>query len=560
MNGSSPVPRSVFLWWPAWVVGVALTAGQAWAVQPPPASEIPRVRSKKLEVHFQTRDPSSIKAVGLWFTQDDGRTWKQYAFDTAPRRSPLPFIAPQEGRYGFYVIVRNAVGASSEPPESGTKPQQWAFVDWHAPLVQLEIARKADDFHTSRTIALRWTAHDAYLTDRPIDLYYMVWGQRVWNPIELRLPDSGRYDWKVPEQLGGEVVVKIAVSDRGGHVVERFSDRIRIKPVVRGPAAASTQPVEAPAPKHALANEPLSTVVTPESVAAPTDRPESVTASRREAKAADASSSERRARSSVAKTPKPKPPSVDGVNVRDEPAKTTSDRGPAPVRSRGPSGNRQASKRASAPQASARASGPTSRPTTVAAAVVASHPPVGKIGSVPESPDAPSKADLERAEKLYRAATYYRLRGQSGQPNDLALAVLRYQQALEANPRLADARLDLAGVLLLQGKAEQASRLYTQLLAQSPGHREALRGMALTMIQRNQYDAAKDYLMRLVGVAPNNAEGWLDLGDLCHRRGEIDAARAHWRKAATVQPGAQDVAHRARQRLKTYRPLSLTSP
>jgi len=474
------------------VLGVA--AVPLVAIDPPDEATIPRIRDKAFEVHFQTDDATAIRSVEVWFTLDRGRTWARYVPDPPDRSSPVMFVAPKEGLYGLFVIVGNDYGASATPPTAGTAPQQWCFVDWHPPLVQLHVAAKEEGFDRTRRVVLKWTACDAHLTNRPIDLYYMTRDGGGWIPIDLQLPNSGRYDWRVPDEVGGDILVKLSVEDRGGHVVERFSERLDIPVVVSSPSAPASS-VRLAAPQRALANQAMFAAT--EARTPPTTR--------------------------RAETPAP---SSRPTASRPERRSTPIPRRPG---SRPP-------RRVLAQDDSARS------PTTVAAAVVA------------------AESDRGRAKRLYRAGTYYRLRGQHGQRGDLAIAALRFREALRADPDHPDARLDLAGVLLTQGKMSEAIEAYELLLAQSQNHRGALRGLALAMVRQRQYPAAKRYLMQLVGLCPEDGEAWLDLGDVCHQMGSVRAARDYWQKAGTLPNGADDVIARARQRLAAYKPLPLVKP
>ncbi|MBN1345266.1 MAG: tetratricopeptide repeat protein [Phycisphaerae bacterium] len=533
---------------------------------------IARVQSQQLEVHFQTPDPGLIRSAELWYTFDRGATWKRFDFDVAQRRSPLIFNAPKEGLYGFFIIVRNDAGASSPPPKPGTAPQQWAFMDWVPPLVQLHVAEKAESFAATRLVALRWTAYDAHLRDRPVDIYYMVHGQRLWRPIELRLPNSGRYDWRVPDPVGGELMVKIAVSDQGGHVVERFSELMTIDAALQQPVQAIETPPRVVAPR-VMANRSLDLGSMP-TVATGTETPSPPTPATRPAQTIKKTSKPTapapspRATTSHAKPAPPSPPTIHTVRsqpravarmITPERTEKTTAQPRLPVRN-------QAAAPPEPAQLTDSPGEPTRRPTTVAAAIVEASPSALQGPSVADPPpsptaqDHPPTIDAERALRLYQAGTYHRLRGLHGQSGDLAVAALRYQEAIREDPTFLDARQDLAGVLLLQGKHAEAAQMYGQILSMSPNHQGALEGKALALVRASHYEPARQALQRLVDLDPKNAEAWLHLGDVRHKMGDVRGAREAWDKAAIANPKAEDVVERARRRLATYTALPLTLP
>jgi hypothetical protein len=496
--------RRICITWVLRVVAVLpLTfAMPVTAVQPPPETEIPRIGSQEFEVHFQVAEGVDVQSAELWFTMDSGTTWHRVEMDPPPRSSPLPFVAPEEGLYGFLVIVNDRSGASAARPTSETMPQQWCLVDWTPPLVQLHVAQKDTAFARTRRVALRWTAYDAHLLSRPIDLYYRVQGQQGFLPIELGLPNSGRYDWRVPDRVSGPVVIKIAVSDRGGHVAERFSEPLEINAAAPLATSRSADVVQTKAMLRAIANRPLD-ATSPEAddEHIPTSMPSG---------AGDG-------------------PALPG-NALASPARSNAEFHPWL------SGSSTKASFGSVVNSAVVWADPNERPTDA---------PGGKGGALPSS------GSVSRARELYEAATWYRLRG------ELPIARLRLQQALESDPRLIDARQDLAGVMFLQGDHAEAIRSYGEILAQSPNHRGALKGLALAAMAGRDYASAKRALTRLTTINATDGEAWLNLGDVCFLAGDHRTARDCWAKAVTPNSGDAAIAEQARKRLAAYASLSL---
>ncbi len=510
----------------------------ATAVKPPDDADIPRIRTRTVEVLFEAAEPESVRSVELWYTRDCAQSWELFRPDRPQRYSPVVFVAPREGLYGLFVIVSSRTGNSSDRPTPGSAPHQWCFVDWSPPVVQLTVAAKDEAFSATRRIPLRWSAYDAFLVDRPIDLYHMAVGQRLWTPIAQSLPNSGRYDWRVPDELTSAVRIKLVVRDRGGHVVERFSEPIRLEPRSFGPPAKKLRPAQMIAVPQALANQPMAAVEDcgPDAPSANATQPPHIGESR--------------------PTPEPSPAhrSPSAASRRQAIRRTD-------ARHRSPSASKATGQPAETHQMrTAHPSTVPRRPTTIAAAV--EDPPAnGPARASPTSRPSPAEAAaIARALRLYKAGTYYRLRGQHGQRGDLSVAALRFQEALRADPTLSPARLDLAGVLVMQGKYTEAAKMYGSLLAQSPEHHGALNGLALAMVRMGDYGSARVHLTKLVSLSPNQAEAWLDLGDVCHKMGEIHTARDYWTKAMAVAPKDRDLLERAQKRLATYAPLPLAHP
>jgi TolA-binding protein len=457
-----------------WVLAAALLgAGDGVAALPYDAA-IVQIRDRTFEIRFETPQPEAVTACEVWYTYDCAKTWQRFEPATSRQPGSVLFTAPREGLCGVYLILANPAGPSSPPPSPGTPPHRWCFVDWTPPLLQLQVADKDVTFRQTRRIALKWTVHDAQLRTRPIDVYYKAQGQPTWMPVELQLPNTGRFDWSVPVDVSGAITLKVTATDRGGNVAERTSTPIQIgsAPPVSEETATDSNPRQAAA-NHTLVNRPLT---------------------------------------------------VPSVQTPEDQGRTSADA-----------------------IAASKKQSPSSRPTAIAGAMAFADPTAIAGGR-------------SQAARLYQAGTYYRLRGLHGQRGELALAVLRFQEALRADPNLAAARLDLAGVFVLQGKPEEAVRMYEALLERSPKHREALRGLALAMVRRGQYDEAKHRLQQLITYYPKDGEGWLSLGDLHHQTGDLDLARCYWTQAAGLKSADPDVATRARRRLDSLTRLPLSRP
>ncbi|MFQ5414727.1 MAG: tetratricopeptide repeat protein [Phycisphaerae bacterium] len=215
--------------WPPCLAATATLAVAAIAQ----AGDAARVQSRVFEIEYDVNQQAMpLDAVQLWYTLDRAKTWHQYGYDE-DRRSPMTFNAAQEGLYGFFFIVTNATGPSSAPPTSATRAHQWAFVDFTPPVVQAHRLRLTTT-SGNPVMQIRWTAIDTHLPARPVRLAYATPPDTTWRPIEDDpLANTGRFDWRVPTSVTGQVVVRVTVEDRGGHRV-----------------SAETPPVDVPAPLH----------------------------------------------------------------------------------------------------------------------------------------------------------------------------------------------------------------------------------------------------------------------------------------------------------------------
>ena len=188
------------------------------------------VNAPAFDIEYRVNEAAMpLESVRLWYTLDGGATWIEYGRDE-DRISPIRFRSPGEGLYGFYFVLTNGAGPSSEPPAPGTPPQQLALVDYTPPLVQLHQVRATAGVDET-IVQIRWSAVDADFGPRPIEIYYGPLPEQSTLPVsEVPLANTGMYDWMVPADVTGSVAVKIVSTDRSGQRVESESLWVEVTP------------------------------------------------------------------------------------------------------------------------------------------------------------------------------------------------------------------------------------------------------------------------------------------------------------------------------------------
>lgn len=210
------------LWSWAGLISV-LAVLPATAATPPDEQSVPKVRSQVFDIGYQVSEAAlPLLAVHLWYTLDRGQSWRHYGRDD-DAQSPMPFHARDEGLCGFYFVVTNDAGASGNAPGPDTEPQQWAMVDYTPPIVQLHSAEQDPDSLAYPMLRIRWTAIDQHLPTRPVGLWYRSVPAGEWAAIVRDVANTGRYDWRVPDDVTGSIVVRVTVRDHGGHLVAAIS-------------------------------------------------------------------------------------------------------------------------------------------------------------------------------------------------------------------------------------------------------------------------------------------------------------------------------------------------
>ena len=161
--------------------------------------------------------PSGIKAIKLYMSRDDGRSWEELA-DHKDSRSPISANLPGEGVYGFRLVVESGAGLSRGAPLPGDAPELRIEVDQSPPY--LELYAPAPDPNNRDTLIVRWNATDKNLAPSPITLEYSTSKDGPWAPIAQNIPNSGAYPWKLNQRLPYRVFVRVSARDLAGNVGE----------------------------------------------------------------------------------------------------------------------------------------------------------------------------------------------------------------------------------------------------------------------------------------------------------------------------------------------------
>lgn len=90
------------------------------------------------------------------------------------------------------------------------------------------------------------------------------------------------------------------------------------------------------------------------------------------------------------------------------------------------------------------------------------------------------------------------------------------------------------------GQVDAAELLYRQILAQQPGHGDALHLLGLVCHARGNFAAAAEWVRRATAVAPQSALFQFNLGNILRDAGELSAALAAYAQAVQLQPDAAD--------------------
>jgi Flp pilus assembly protein TadD len=106
-------------------------------------------------------------------------------------------------------------------------------------------------------------------------------------------------------------------------------------------------------------------------------------------------------------------------------------------------------------------------------------------------------------------------------------SVTRYQRLLEKDPGLTEARTELAWVLVLAGKPDEAGTHFKMVLKAKPRDAEALKGLLQVLKTSGKKDEAFKVIEQLVAVLPDDRDLRMQLAVELHNRGRYAEAEKH---------------------------------
>jgi len=217
------------------------TTAAAPAVEPIRTPVLNKLRFD-LAYEVEQKGPSGISRVDLWATRDEGRTWQRWSQHDG-RETPirvaldLPGNRKLEGAYGFRLVPVSGAGLSDSAPTAGDAPEMRVIVDVTPPVI--ELFQPSSDPHALDTLVIPWRAADDNFGDDPITIEWSEHPNGPWKPVTggpadavvpvanvvggpiARLPNTGRFAWRVPATLPThKVYLKVIARDQAGNTSE----------------------------------------------------------------------------------------------------------------------------------------------------------------------------------------------------------------------------------------------------------------------------------------------------------------------------------------------------
>ncbi len=117
-------------------------------------------------------------------------------------------------------------------------------------------------------------------------------------------------------------------------------------------------------------------------------------------------------------------------------------------------------------------------------------------------------------------------------------ATRQFEDAIRMSPRYAKAHLNLANVLALQDKIEEAEAHYDEAVRLDPSTADpmALHGLALELARRGDLEKSEARFEAALRLRPDYAEAHIDFGRALLRQGRLDEAAAHFTEGLRLKP------------------------
>lgn len=179
--------------------------------------EIPVTNSRAFELEYDIQDlgPGQVSRVVLWYTMNNGLTWRIFGTDS-DRKSPFLVEIEGEGVYGFSLLVYDDLGQSGRPPQPGDPPDQSIRVDLTPPrakLTQVDVQGEGSDAR----VVVTWQAEDDALGPFPVQLFSAPTPEGPWLELTQPLPNTGSYTWRPNRMLSPQTYLQLRVTDQAGN-------------------------------------------------------------------------------------------------------------------------------------------------------------------------------------------------------------------------------------------------------------------------------------------------------------------------------------------------------
>jgi tetratricopeptide (TPR) repeat protein len=148
-------------------------------------------------------------------------------------------------------------------------------------------------------------------------------------------------------------------------------------------------------------------------------------------------------------------------------------------------------------------------------------------GVVVAVPRKRRRDEVAVAQRLRNAAAWFERALAFEETNDRAAAAAAYHRAIECNPDMADAYINLGRLVHERGDVAEANRLYHLALACAPNDPVAHYNLALALEDQGRTTASVSHYRRALALDPDFADAHFNLARLLESLGQRELAMRH---------------------------------
>jgi superkiller protein 3 len=119
---------------------------------------------------------------------------------------------------------------------------------------------------------------------------------------------------------------------------------------------------------------------------------------------------------------------------------------------------------------------------------------------------------------------------------DLEQSIAAHERAVEADPELLQAHINLVALYGRQGQVDKAEQHYRDALEINPNQAELHYNFGVLAVESGRPERAAEAFRKALEINPNYAEAHTNLGQMLEKQGRIDDALSHYRSALANKP------------------------
>lgn len=154
-----------------------------------------------------------------------------------------------------------------------------------------------------------------------------------------------------------------------------------------------------------------------------------------------------------------------------------------------------------------------------------------------ERPQPSEDPLMDEVKSLYAGGLTHFAKGSSlAREGKTSAAAAEFESALQVNPRLLMAHVNLIAMYGQQGQLDKAERHFREAIQLDPGWAEAYYNWGLLLMRRQRTTEADEAFRKAIATNPHYADAHVELGQLLDEAGRMTEAQQHFRLALEDAP------------------------